>query len=779
MPTIFLALLVLLLAAPAAFGQVSARETAEQALAEGRFAEALAAAERAVAADRSDAEAQYLLGRVLFAPGNPARDELRAGRAVARALELEPGNAVYLVARIESLRRDSPTFFGDLLLMQQRYDLARRLLGIDSTNAFAHEELGIQAIRDFYQYRNALALPGLTFGQRTRGPVPHATTDQTLIVRTGREEDIELEDTTPVGQGLSAPGALAVTDRLDVDQLEQQGGGTLAYRARAEAAYRDAIGHLRTALRQDPRRRSVYDHLVRLGVLSGDYAAVVPFIDEMLVQFDRDPSTWLFVGLVQHRLGDYDAAEVAFQQAIRRMSTADSAAFADLRMILPPDQVPAFEADPAGFTQRYWTARDPRFLNVANERRTEHFARLVTADLLFRSEQLGLPGWRTPRGELFVRYGPPQRDVILDGGYAQVLEQFADRNPAFVSGDEAQANRFNVWDYGDFRFVFEDPNRNGEFRLYAPPADVYGLSGAGDVSRLDYVTQARERIRAEPERFTFQAPGRAIGLPYRVTAFRGDAGRTDLYLAYGVPLAVSESTEPVADVDVSIRTGAFLIGADQTVRFERRRTVYGLRASQISTFDGTRLWTSVEALTAQPGPHEISLEFETLGGTTSAVQRRALDVPDFGGDGLRLSDMLLAYAVDPADGRAAPGRIVRNDLSIAPAPWGVFGVDEPVFVYVELYGLGLRDGRTEYDVEARLIPRDDRRGLARVFGRMLGGRERGVGASSESQGASTDDWQSLTLDARGQAPGTYTLQLVVRDRVSGRSAQQEVLLMLE
>ena len=37
-----------------------------------------------------------------------------------------------------------------------------------------------------------------------------------------------------------------------------------------------------------------------------------------------------------------------------------------------------------------------------------------------------------------------------------------------------EINTYNIWDYGEFKFVFEDPFRTGEYRLYSPRADQIG-----------------------------------------------------------------------------------------------------------------------------------------------------------------------------------------------------------------------------------------------------------------------------------------------------------------
>src|SRR5690606_3623792 len=56
-----------------------------------------------------------------------------------------------------------------------------------------------------------------------------------------------------------------------------------------------------------------------------------------------------------------------------------------------------------------------------------------------------------------------------------------------------EMNTFNIWDYGEFRFVFEDPFRNGEYRLYSPPASQLAAGMDGWIN--DYQIIANETFR--------------------------------------------------------------------------------------------------------------------------------------------------------------------------------------------------------------------------------------------------------------------------------------------
>jgi hypothetical protein len=161
------------------------------------------------------------------------------------------------------------------------------------------------------------------------------------------------------------------------------------------------------------------------------------------------------------------------------------------------------------------------------------------------------------------------------------------------------------------------------------------------------------------------------------------------------------------------------------------------------------------------------------------VQRREITVPDYAGGGLALSSVMLAYLVEETDAARIPGHVVRDGLAIRPAPWSVFSHQQPIYLFFEVYGLGLTGGRSDYEVAAELRPKDTSTGLARLARSVFGGGDRGVSASYPVQGDRADDAQYVILDAADQEPGLYTLTVRIRDRVSGREVEETTDLFLE
>ena len=779
---------------------------------EGSYTKAEEVLLRITESDPDRAEAHYLLARLYTE--TPLSDPGKAEDALDEAIRIEPENPDYLVARLLQLRRKPRSVLQERLREQRRIALARKILTIDPTNAFAHEELGTLFIRDFWRYRNAIMFPSMTFsGNLYRGSQAMALGDPPLASQTSPlQEEIEADDSfddTEASPQQTLPafasdlGSVFLADRFDVEQLEQQGVPVLDLSRRAQQAYERAVTHLEGALTSDPLRHSVYRQLMKIYALKGEYDAAQEMLGDMYTFFPEDPSTWLYLGLAQAYGGDPEGAASSFETALRYMDNEEKTVFETLSLLLVPEEEELYEEDPVSYASRFWTSKDPRYLTPWNERKIEHYARLVYADLLYGSEALELRGWDTERGHILVRYGPPEHDVVIVPGSSSGLKDLGQAptsrtDPRAGSRDElspidvgfnprtfhlggdfdmlAEANTFNIWDYGDFRFVFEDPFRNGEYRLYSPSAS--DMSAGVPAWLNDYSIIAKETIARVPERYEYEAPGRRVDIPFVASAFKGSGEEADIYVSYGIP--ISEDGSQRETIDITAHIGAFLVSERRDILVERRQTIYGLRGDHIRSFEEAHLWVGGQVMTAPPGEHDVSMEFETASGGSIAVQRRPIEVPDFTQDRLQVSDLMLAYSIEEADPEdAESGTVHRGGFSIMSAPWNVFSHRQPIYLFFEIYRLALTgDGETLYETEARLTPRNNARGITR-FMKNIFGTSGGVSVSVPGSGSLPDETNYLILDATNQAPGLYTLTLRVRDLVSGKSVERSIDLFLE
>lgn len=801
----------------AAQSQTDPLEEGKQAFREERYADAAQIFERVAEQDPANAEAYFLVARVYFE--TPLADNKKAKKALEQALELQPDNVAYLVAQLQQLRTESWNFISERVKEAKRLQVSRKILTLDPDNAFAHEELGTVNIRDFWRYRNAIMLPTLNYGhsgatRRKEGAriSPALTAQEDLTNEDLPDVDDLLNE---VGSGvakpfsrLASPDEVFLADHFDLESLRAQGIPVQDLSARAQRAYERAIGHLKKALEVDPRRRSVYDEMMQIYALKGEYEEALTMLEEMYRFFPEDAALWQYLGLTHYQLGQMDAADRSFATAFEYMEPDEIQAYQRLDFILPDDEKKRYEDDPVTYASRFWTSKDPRYLTPYNERKLEHYFRLAYADLLYGSPKLHLRGWDTQRGHILVRYGPPRSDVVivprqdgifsarttLAGAVFSTVNGVDDQgNPVVqynVTGTESfgnilstaseafeEMNAYNIWEYGPFRFVFEDPFRNGEYRMYSPPAS--DISNQVNSWQNDYVIRAKETFHRIPETYSYQAPGRQVELPYLVTAFKGESGQTDLYVHYGVP--ITEYDPAQAMIEVTANTGTFLINENRDILVERRRTIYGLQTNQIVEFEEQNLWVDTQQMRAPPGKHEVSVEFETAGGGTVAVQRREVTVPDFSQEQLALSDLMLAYRVEEVfDGKPlGANEVVRHNLSILPAPWSVYATDWPIYIYFEAYNLERGpDGQSDYDVEIVLAPKDNAKGISKLFQAILGG-EKGVAVSYHGNGSVPDEGLYQILDASDQEMGLYTLVLRVRDNIAKKSVESQQDLFLE
>jgi GWxTD domain-containing protein len=780
--TLFLSLLL------AGLAHAQTLEQAQDAFRAGDYAQSVRLAEQIAEAQPPSAEAHFLLARIYTE--TPLADRDKAAAAIQRAQELDPGNVAYLAAELVHLRVDRATYIQEVVTENERIELANKILERDPDNALAHEELGAVAIRDFWRYRNALMFPKLAY---ENGIEQIDAGDPTLL--TADEEGLIPTEQSRAGDpfaGSFSPNDVFIADRFDLDAIEAQGVPAIRYTERAARAYARAVGHLDAALASDPRRQGVYDQLMRVYAIQGDWGAALERLSTMYVHFADDPQTWFYLGLTHHRLGNGEAADRAFARALELAEPDVASAYRSISLLLKDSEEGLAESDDERLIQQFWASEDPLFLTPYNERRLEHYARITLADLLYAAPRVDLRGWQTQRGQIVIRYGAPPSEVTLISqpvAFADRLRRLfnaptqtaGEGNPfgtasATRDTDRGQndvrqraaglLNTFQIWDYGDFRFVFEDPFRNGEFRLYSPSAQE--IEQGVDPWRNDYTILARETIRETPERYAYEPPGPRFDLPYRTATFRGPGGSTDLYVAFG--LNVPRFDGGAGQIDVTAGVGLFLVSEGRDLVAERRETLYGLPASQVVRFEEANLWVGAQAIQAPSGPHELSLELQTENPRAVAVRQEDLTLPSYAGAELMLSDVLLAYNVEEAWGGApAPGEIERDGLRIRPAPWRVFRRSDPLYLYFEAYNLTpAADGVARYEVEIDLAPKREGGGLVGAIRRRLGGTPEGgvsVRFPAEVEGETASTYQILDIDDRD--PGPYTLTLRVRDTVTG------------
>ncbi len=114
-------------------------------------------------------------------------------------------------------------------------------------------------------------------------------------------------------------------------------------------------------------------------------------------------------GLVLHSMGNYVAAESSFEQSLATMTEEQRCEWIDLARVLDGKGTGRYRdlscSDRARQNVRIWWLSDPLFLVPGNERRSEHFSRLVIDRLMDGTAIVYGSRWGRDNRELVVRYG--------------------------------------------------------------------------------------------------------------------------------------------------------------------------------------------------------------------------------------------------------------------------------------------------------------------------------------------------------------------------------------
>ena len=329
------------------------------------------------------------------------------------------------------------------------------------------------------------------------------------------------------------------------DRIIQRRG---AIRTFAKNEYDQAVMLLEKSLEVDPDYQDAY-YLLGLAHLEHRRIPVMQRVmRRMMRRFPGDINAQLFMAYSHQLQGNLPEANKLYEQAIAAMdpeqrkmmesvdiiaSKEDSARIAKAMQVGDDGEW----KDSAALTQ-FWNKNDPLFLTNHNERRMEHYGRVAYANLRFSVPARNIEGWKTIRGQTYIKYGKYQRRTT--GVYPMFKE---------------------AWYYDGYHFVFQSVNgvdgwgfagevgpsstvdvtqaaRMGSFgRSARRPGSSRSRSSIPRSKRiLDeyYDIQNRSAFKKVEARFVDPFHSRKYTLPHQITAFR-EGRNMRMEIAYAIP----------------------------------------------------------------------------------------------------------------------------------------------------------------------------------------------------------------------------------------------------
>ena len=451
------------------------------------------------------------------------------------------------------------------------------------------------------------------------------------------------------------------------------------------------------------------------------------------------------------------------------------------------------------FIEEFWRRRDPDPDTDENEFREEYYERIAYANEHYAS---GIPGWKTDRGRIYITWGKPDEVETHPSGGSYNRE-------SYEGGGSTSTYPFERWFYrylpgvgSGIEIEFVDPTGSGEYRIARNPDEKDALlhvPGAG-------LTLAEEMGLADKgDRIQniggIGNPGyqREADSPFNRLQVLADLSRppaikyNDLASAVNTPVIEDNPLSFDVRVDFFRQSDERVITAF-TIQTDNQNLVFqdsgGLQQAQLNIFgkithvSGRRAGVFEDpvitratpqelteakerksayqkAVALAPGRYRVDVIVRDIASGATGVRHVGFEVPKYDPAKLSTSTLILAVKLEGLGDQPAVGMFTIGNVKVIPNVSGSYHRGSPVGVYMQIYNAGVDQTtlRPSVDVEYAL---------------MKDGKE--MGKQVEDWRGNSDSGQRLTLarmlDSRNLNPGDYSLEVRVKDRVSGQALVQ-------
>jgi GWxTD domain-containing protein len=451
------------------------------------------------------------------------------------------------------------------------------------------------------------------------------------------------------------------------------------------------------------------------------------------------------------------------------------------------------------FIEEFWRRRDPDPDTDENEFREEYYERIAYANEHYAS---GIPGWKTDRGRIYITWGKPDEVESHPSGGNYNRE-------SYEGGGSTSTYPFEKWFYrylpgvgSGIEIEFVDPTGSGEYRIARNPdekdallhvpgagltlAEEMGLSDKGDrISSVGGIGSGQYQ-REQDSPFNRLQVLADLSRPPAIK-FNDLASSVNTPVIEDNPLSFDLRVDFFRQSDDKVIT-AFTIQTDnqnlvfqdsgglqqaQMNIFGKITHVSGRRAGvfedpvvtratpQELTEAKERKSAYQKAVALAPGRYRLDVIVRDIASGATGVMHKGFEVPKYDPAKLSTSTLIMAVKLEGLGDQPAVGMFTIGNVKVIPNVSGSYHRGSPIGVYMQIYNAGVDQTtlRPSVDVEYALLK---------------DGKE--IGKQVEDWRGNSDSGQRLTLarllDSRGLTPGDYSLEVRVKDRVSGQALVQ-------
>ena len=285
--------------------------------------------------------------------------------------------------------------------------------------------------------------------------------------------------------------------------------------------------------------------------------------------------------------------------------------------------------------------------------------------------------------------------------------------------------------------------------------------------------QAAALITRSPEAYAHDFGGEPLEYAFDAVSFRGEGGSTEVDLIYSIPIGqFGDITDDKGD-RTWLNNQVTLRDSVQTPAFSRKFRFGPIarpeRQAANQEFQGAA-FTLAANMSAPPGSFTAAVEMQDEATRRVGVYKKPVNLSDYRGSDLLISDLKLSTEITPASGQ---GPFVRKGLNIVPNPGRLYPKGQLVYVYYEVYNLDMDDdGRTSYETLYEITPMG-MPALRNRFARPPGDMQT-VMSFFEGEGTTAEEAEYTALDTTDLEAGEYVLTVTLTDRYTDLSVSKSV-----
>jgi GWxTD domain-containing protein len=454
------------------------------------------------------------------------------------------------------------------------------------------------------------------------------------------------------------------------------------------------------------------------------------------------------------------------------------------------------------FREHFWDLRNPDPELGENSFKEEHYRRIAYANEHFSS---GIPGRKTDRGHIYILWGPPDEIETHPAGGTY------DR-PMWQGGGSTSTYPWEVWRYRhldeigeNIELEFVDPSGSGEYHLTRDPGEKDALAhvpgaalsisemmnGGSKAQRfsnsggttlpvpIGAVPRNMDEFESQDRYFRVMRPPEHLKDLTAIVSSR--LIRNPLRIDYGVDYLRVTNDSVQVPITLQIPNREMVYRDNKGVQsatlnlYARISTPSGRvvqtfeevisRDVPESLFEKTLQQSSIfqKAVPLGPGLYRLDVVVKDLQSGNVGVIGTALRVPRFENETLAASTLVIADQIEAVPtGRVGLGPFVFGSYKVRPRLSREFSVAENLGLFLQVYNLQSDEAIHKSSVYVTYRLQKD---------------EREIWMTTESSDSIHQTGEQVTVSRliplSGFAPGRYTLEVVVRDRVSGQSITRQ------